>query len=631
MELSFEQLLEIKVDSVYGASRFQQNVRQAPASVTIVTDDDLKKFGHRTLADVLRSVRGLYVSYDRNYSYLGVRGFNRPGDYNSRMLVLVDGHRVHDNVLDSVLLGREFLLDLDVIDRLEVIRGPSSSIYGNNAFFGVINIITKRGGDLKGAVVSGEAGSFDSYKGVFSFGKKFQNEVEWLVSGSYYDSAGPGRLFYPEFDDPETHRGIAEKADYENAYRYFSSVSYRDFSLEGAYSSREKGIPTGSFGTTFNDRRARTVDIPAYVDLKYQHQFGQGPEVMARVYYDYYDYHGDYPYDLVLNKDFIKGQQAGTEWQLNQKVFDRHTLTVGAEWRENLQQDQGNYDVEPRVAYLDDRRTSRNWGLYGQGEWVVLTNLLLNAGARYDQYNTFGDSVNPRLGLIYQPVEQTTLKLLYGTAFRAPNSYEFYNTGVGLKANPELQPETIRTYELVIEQALPFHLRLTASGYYYRIDDLINQELDSGDGLLVYRNVDQVAAHGGEVELEGRYENGVRVRVSYGYRQTEDLMTGRELSNSPTHQAKLGLIFPLYRDKIYSGMELQYMGEVFTLRRNRVQDFWVANLTLFSQRIRPGLELSASLYNLFDTRFGYPGGGEHIQDIIPQDGRTFRVKLSYQF
>ena len=188
---------------VYGASKYEQKLSEAPSSVTIVDADEIKKYGHRNLAEVLRSVRGLYVSYDRNYSYLGVRGFNRPGDYTSRVLVLVDGHRINDNVLDSVLVGNEFPLDVDIIDRVEVIRGPSSSIYGNNAFFGVINVITKRGKDLNGVEVSGSYGTFDSYTARLSYGKMFTNGVELFLSGSFFDSAGADQLYYPEYNTPQ--------------------------------------------------------------------------------------------------------------------------------------------------------------------------------------------------------------------------------------------------------------------------------------------------------------------------------------------------------------------------------------------------------------------------------------------
>ena len=149
-----------------------------------------------------RASNGFFVTYDRNYQYLGVRGFNRPGDYDTRILLLVDGHRLNDNVYESAAIGTESPIDVDLIDRVEIIRGPSSSLYGTNAFFGVINVITKRGRDLKGLEFSTEIGGYDSYKGRISYGNKFHNGVEMLFSGSFYDSAGRGRLFYKEFDRP---------------------------------------------------------------------------------------------------------------------------------------------------------------------------------------------------------------------------------------------------------------------------------------------------------------------------------------------------------------------------------------------------------------------------------------------
>jgi outer membrane receptor protein involved in Fe transport len=126
-EVSLDRLLNFRVQSVFGASKRDQSVADAPSSVSIIDADEIKKLGRRNFAEILEGVRGLYVTYDRNYSYLGIRGFNRPGDYTSRVLILVDGHRVNENIFDSVLIGSDFPLDIDLIDRVEVIRGPSSS------------------------------------------------------------------------------------------------------------------------------------------------------------------------------------------------------------------------------------------------------------------------------------------------------------------------------------------------------------------------------------------------------------------------------------------------------------------------------------------------------------------------
>ncbi|HTT18702.1 MAG TPA: TonB-dependent receptor plug domain-containing protein, partial [Candidatus Sulfotelmatobacter sp.] len=156
--MSIEDLAKVKVESVYGASKFLQNVSDAPTSVTVVTAEDIQKYGYRTLADVLQTVHGFYVINDRNYSYVGVRGFLDPRDYNARILFLVDGHRINDNIFDGSYVGTEFPVDVDLIERIEIIRGPNSSIYGTGAFAAVINVITKRGRDMNAAEISAAAG-----------------------------------------------------------------------------------------------------------------------------------------------------------------------------------------------------------------------------------------------------------------------------------------------------------------------------------------------------------------------------------------------------------------------------------------------------------------------------------------
>ena len=631
--LSLEELGSIRVTTVYGASKYVQKTKEAPSSVTIVDADEIKKYGHRTLADILGSVNGLYISYDRNYSYLGIRGFNRPGDYNSRVLLLMDGHRINDNIYDSAFIGTEFPLDVDVIDRVEVVRGPSFSIFGNNAVFAVINVITKRGRDFNGAEVSGEAGSYDTYKGRFSYGKRFKSELELALSGSFYDSAGQDRLYYPEYNTPtnNVNNGVTERTDYDRYYNFIATLAYHDFAIQGLYGSREKGIPTGSFGTTFNDPRTKTIDNRAYLEAKYRHKFEDDWEVTTRLYYDYYHYEGDYLYDSVVNYDFADGNLWGGELQVTKKLFDRHSFVAGTEFQHNFQQDQGNYDITPRSVYFDDRRTSWNWAIYGQGDIALLTNLILSAGVRYDHFDTFGDTVNPRVGLIGNPFPATTVKLLYGTAFRAPNAFELYYAGYGTKPNPNLNPEKVRTYQAVFEQDLPHNLRFNATAYYYEIDDLISQELDPSDELLVYRNIENVAAKGMEIGLEGNHASGLRGRLSYTMQRAENEATGEELSNSPRHLAKLNLIAPLYRDRLFSGLELQYVSDAKTLAGNKADDYLLVNLTLFGQKLVKGLEISASVYNLFDERYGTPGASEHLQDVIQQDGRTFRVKLTYRF
>jgi iron complex outermembrane receptor protein len=636
-----QRLLFMEIPSVFGASKYEQKVTEAPASVTIVTADDIRKYGYRTLADVLRSARGFYTSYDRQYDYLGVRGFSLPGDYVSRTLILIDGHRVNDNVYEQGSIGNEFPVDIDLIDRVEIIRGPSSSLYGASAFFAVVNVITKGGRNLEGAQVSGEVASFDTYKSRLSYGRRLGRGLEFLLSGTYYDSEGPERLYFPEFDDPATHFGIAENVDDERIYRLFAKLAFRDLSLQGAYLDREKGVPTANWETFFNDPRNRSWDKRAYVDLAYKHFFSNLLNLAGRLYYDHYGYTQDYVYDwpepgdppdLHISTDETRGDWLGGELELTKQIFGRHTLLFGAEFVEDLRQDQRYFDQEPFFEYLDDERTGTSYAFLGQGDFRIIENLILNVGVRYDRFPTFGGTTNPRSALIYQPFRETTLKFLYGQAFRAPNAYELYYTdGMTFKTNEALEPERIRTYELTWEQSVGRQLRTLATGYYYDIDDLITQTTDPADDMLVYQNSESVDAKGFELELYGSGPKGLEGRISYTYQDAKNTGTERTPVNSPAHLAKLNLVLPLVQERFFLGLEVQYVSETETLAGDMVDDYVLANMTFLVDKLVSGLEFSASVYNVFDERYGVAGAGEHIQQVIEQDGRTFRIKLSYGF
>ncbi|MBI2748059.1 MAG: TonB-dependent receptor [Burkholderiales bacterium] len=635
-KLSLEQLLDVRV---YTASRFSQKGSDAPSSVSLITAADIKTYGYRTLADILRGVRGMYVTYDRIYSYIGVRGFARPGDYNSRVLVMVDGYRVNDPVYDTGYIGSEFVLDVDMIDRVEIVRGPSSSVYGSNAFFGVVNVITKSAADLKGAEISAEAASQGTWKARASFGRRFENGLEAVVSATGFDSRGPS-LFFPEFDDPATNNGITRGTDYDRHSSVFTKLSYAGFTLEAGHSSRNKGVPTGYTGTVFNDARNRIVDTQTFASLGYYRTMESGTELSGRLYYGRYEYAGDYLYDyppVTLNKDQALGEWWGAEVKLVKTVFKNHKLVMGGDFQQNWHQDQTNFDQAPFASYLDDRRSSRRTGLYLQDEYAVRDDWLLNAGLRYDTYSTIGGSFHPRLAAIHRMSESTVVKLLYGTAFRAPNAYESFYAFPGQQTgNPGLKPEKIKTWEAVLERYLPGNWRVIAAGYYYKVDGLITQvpidDPATGGVLLQYQNLGNVDAKGVEFEAEHSAASGARLRASFTAQTARD-DTGARLSNSPKHLAKLNYSVPVFRDKLRAGLELQYTGRRITTF-GETGGFLVTNLTLFGEKLKPGLELSASIYNLFDRKYADPVAfdvGAPARDVIRQDGRTFRFKLTYRF
>jgi iron complex outermembrane receptor protein len=636
--MSIEDLAKLKVDAVYGASKFLQKAADAPASVTVVTAEKIQEYGYRTLADILRSVPGFYVIYDRNYTYVGVRGLSRPGDYNARILFLLDGHRVNDNIFGGALVGMECPVDVDLIERIEIVRGPSSSVYGTGAFVAVINVITKRGRDLASAEVSAEAGSWNSYKGRASYGKRFDSGLEMLLSGTFYDSLGHSRLFFPEFDSPATNHGIAENADGDQAYNTFADIIYRDVDIHVVQASRTKRIPTASFGTVFNDPRTQTTDAQAYIDAQYRHVFGKW-ETLGRISYDWYGYNGTYIYDyaktgvppFTVNKDLANGDWLDLQWDASHLFFKRHSVTLGSEYRQDLRQHQANYDVQPFISYLDDHRSARVWALYLQDEFSLNQKLAFVAGLRSDWHQIFGNTISPRLGLIFNPTPNTNIKAIYSRAFRAPSSYEnFYADSVGDTGNPSLRPEKIRSYELDVEHHFGKMFSGMIAGYDNRITGLIEQQLDPATGKPLYANSGNIRTKGIELELRAKWPAGLEWAVSHSIQYSRDLQTGDVPTNSPKQLAKVNLSIPVTRHGLFANLEAQYTGGRRTIAGTDLGGFLLVNATLLTRRLNKDFDFSASLYNLFNKQYAESGGIEHVQASIPQDGRSFRVKLVYR-
>jgi iron complex outermembrane receptor protein len=629
-DLSQASLEELGNIQVYTASKHLQSVSEAPSSVTIVTADEIQKYGYRTLADILRSVRGFYITYDRNYSFVGVRGFGRLGDWNSCVLLLVDGHRTNNNVLGQAMLGNEFPVDVDMIERVEIVRGPSSSLYGTEAFFAVINVITRKARQMKGWEASFEPASFGTYKERASYGGQYRG-IDMVLSGTFYNSQGQ-TLFFPEFDSPATNYGITRNTDDENYQHILSTISYRGFTFQAMFSSRDKGNPTAYFGTLFNDPRTRNTDDHQYFDLTYRHTLGESWELSARTAYDQYRLESPLAYSPgPVDKFSARGNWWTNEVQLSRTFFDRHKLTFGSEVQDNLREDQGSYTAANNT-FAADLGSSTIWALYAQDEFAISRKLALSAGVRYDHYANFGSTTNPRLGLIYHPFQPTTLKLLYGSAFRAPQSFETNpDFGNAYADNPQLRPETIHSTEGVVEQRLGGHFTISGSVFRNQIDDLISLETDPSNGLLVYRNSGKADAVGVEAELNGRFAGGLEGTASYSYTDAQDAITHQLLSDSPQHVGKLNFVVPLVQPKLFASLNAQYLSARQTLAGNTVSGFAVFNGTLLARNLGEHLDLSASLYNILDKKYFDPGRPEDVEDAIQQDGRNFRLKLTVRF
>lgn len=636
-QLSLESLALVRVDTVVGASKHEQKISQAPANVTILTADDFKFHGWRTLGDALRSVSGLVVTYDRSYGFLGIRGFNRPGDYSGRALVTVNGHRLNDAMYDTTAVDHDFILDVDLIERIEIIRGPGSTLYGNNAFFGVVNIVTRRGADVRGAEVSGSYGSFDTYTSRLTYGNRFTNGVEFLLSGSLYDTTGDPHLRYPEFSS--VNNGVARNMDDGWARNVFGQISWKHLSFEAGFVDRFKRVPTAQYWlpdaeVVFNDRRFRTFDERAFANLKFTDTFGDDWNFMARVYYDHYRYDGYYPQrynpsdpndPVTINVDRDQSESFGGELQLSKQFFDKHFVTAGTEVRYDYDLILINRDLNPPASYLDAHRSGNFAGVFLQDEFRILPNLTLTGGARYDYYEVGGDTVNPRGALVYRPWNSSSIKLLYGEAYRAPNANENYYAWPTPPADLGLKPETVRSYEVIYEHEFKPAWRASAAYFRNELHNLITQAPDG------FANLDSATAQGLEGAVQANWSTGLQSRASYTYACAWDDLTNKRLANSPEHLAKLNLTVPLWRQKLFASAEVQIMSRRETLAGETEPGVWIANATLFSRELLPGLEASVSVYNLFNQGYSDPASGDFVQHAIQQDGRTLRVKVTWKF
>src|SRR3984957_20112289 len=369
--LSLEDLMKVEV---YSASKHLQNASDAPSSVTVVTADEIQKHGYRTLADILESVRGFYITYDRDYSFVGVRGFGRLGDSNNRILVLIDGHRINDNVFGEPYLGTEFLADVDLIDHVEIIRGPSSSLYGAYAFFAVINVITRAGPQVKGVELSFAGASFGTYQGRASYGGRFRG-IDMMLSGTFYNSDGPS-LFFPEFASPASNYGITRNTDYESSQHILGTVSFHGFTVQGLFSARDKGVPTAYYGSLFNDPQTQNFDRHQYIDLSYQHAIGYKWNLTARTSYDHASLRAPVAYatglpdgSTTLDTYSFQGSWSDTEVDLSRNFFEKHQVTLGTEIIDNLRQNQGDYTQLGNI-FVAVPASSVIWALYGQDEFA---------------------------------------------------------------------------------------------------------------------------------------------------------------------------------------------------------------------------------------------------------------------
>jgi outer membrane receptor for ferrienterochelin and colicins len=633
--MPLDQLVNIEVIS---ASRFKQKSSEAPSAVEVVTADDIRSFGWRTLADALNAIRGLTVRNDRTYSFLGNRGFSRTGDFTSRILVMVNGRRMNDAVYDAGFIGEEFILDMNLVDHIEYIPGSGSSVYGANALLGVVNVITKKGNDFNGVKLTGEVGSQDTYRGRATFGKQWENGADLLLNASHFFSNGPKNLFFPEFSN--INNGIAQDMDMERSSRLYGQLSYKDFTLRAGLVNRYKRVPTASFGALFNDKAFSNTDQQAYIDLDYNTQVNNDLGLQVRGFHHWYDYHSLQPYDFnmgtppvarVVNYDAVDSRWWGGELKLTGTQFDHHKWIAGLDLQYDQRQHLVNFDIQPYQLYNNSQDRGWRAGVYVQDEYRITDNLLLNVGLRLDHHHLIKTlQLNPRIGLIWNITPTLTSKLLYGSAFRAPNIYErdLEIPAFNFKKNPSNREELIKSYEAVVEWYPENGLKLLGTVFYNDLTKVLVQDQNSGK----FVNSGAFQTYGFELEGEKRWESGRLLKLSWTHNYTRDetLNGGSWAPDSPKNLVKLHYAEPLFGDIMRLGFEELFVDQRRTLGNNIAPGYHLFNINLAVTKPLYGFQASLGLYNVLDQHFKVLGDNSPL-DTLSMDGRTVRFRLEYGF
>lgn len=639
--LSLDSLLSRPVST---ASKYEQQVAEVPASVAVVTAEDIARYGYRTLGEVLRSVRGFYVTDDHTRTYAGTRGFGRTLELNNRLLFLLNGFVLNETIYGAAWIDELLGLDLAAVDRIEVVRGPGSVLYGTGALFGVVNIITKQPPVTEGMSVLAEAGSAGLRRGTVTVSRTAPGGVELFATGTVVAEDGTDR-YYPIFD-AAAGDGWARRRDGRDVLGLMASVRRGGWRLQGILVDGYAGIPTGDFGTYFGGD-ARHLNERAFAELSYERAFGLSRHLTWRTHYQTSD--GGLHYPVLLStvlpgpapadeapvryhQDAELGSVA-TEALFRWDVQAQHRLVVGVRGVRNhhlrihsfLQAEDGT----PILTFFDGTFPYHVLSVYAQDEMQLRPDLSLTLGLRHDAYSRAGTATTPRAALVYHPARATTFKLLYGEAFRAPSSYEVaYQGPEGIIANPDLKPERVETLEFVWEQRVGRRVDAQVSLFRYDLANLVRETWLEEAQAFQFQNGVPTHAYGAEGEVALRPSGPWGGYASYTYHRAHP-DGGRDLPNAPYHLFKTGVSYArpdgglsaqLYRD-----------GARRTQGGDEVAGVWLVDLH-GTWRPRGGaLAASVGVRNVFDAAYAHPANAYQAQDVLQQDGRTVRAHLAYRF
>lgn len=565
-EIPLENLLETEVIS---AARFARQVTDASSAVSVLNAEDIRTLGLRTFGEVLDQMRGLHVSHSFDYVFLGARGIGGPLSLAGRVLLLIDGIPAVDNLYDQLYLGHDGVLDMALIERIEYAPGSGTAMYGNNAFLGVINVVTKRGRDIDGLQASVSMGDWNERTTRLSWGQRLSNGAEFLLSGTAHANTG---LPSAEMGDLIDHERVTA-----HDQRLFFKGTWNGFIVEAMGAQRRR----------FNNQRPdwydSYLDRNEFVSLGHDGQLAEGWRSSVRLHGGRYGYHTSdedtrYGYARLANT----GEWWALESQFGYDGLEGHRIVLGSRLRRDplLRYDYLDYDG---AGYrYDDKR--RSVGLSAEDEITLSPEWRATAGLRLDRRTYAPWTWSPRGALVWQPAPAWEIKLSQGRATRFPSTAEMSFGELTDESN-----ERVTTRELVAEYKRD-SLRLLGSYYRYRITDLI--EADDG--------VNHVDGRGLEFEAEWQWR-GWRLRGSQAW-QHADADAGPPLRFAPRTVTKVHGSVPLGSEAWRLGASLRRTGTQYDIRGIKVNARTLVDLTLASQKALGNFDVRVGWRNVLARR-----------------------------
>ena len=549
-----EETTHIKTDEVVvTASRTKQEVKESPSSIEVITREDIDKMGAETLAQALQLALGIDTQEN---AMVGNRSSLR-GMNTNQTLILIDGRRVRtENTSETMNYYELKRINMDDVERIEIVRGAASSLYGSEALGGVINIIKKHPGKMQTAVTldwtsrqSDEGIRFDSGKiGKWGLSASFKH-MDVRERGTDVTSNMYGKKYFFNLD------GRMDMTKDKWLDVFF------DYMTEDLYMKTADSITHSKQGESYDHKRFST-------GVKYSGRDNRGDYEM-QVYYTYFDKHQRTRQraNNVLNSfDDMKYNSLIFDGRRSLQVAKDHLLTFGGEYRKEDYEStrikgSNRTTLEGVTTQLGD--SSMDYAaFYLQDEWLASPRWLIIPSLRWDYNSEFGNELTGKLGTTYKITKDLRFKANVGTAYRAPTASELYfswqhlptpRMEVHLNGNPDLKPEKALNFDLgfEFEQDKTFG-KITY--FHNKVDDLINlntivtPRFIPGFGMRMiangtYGNIDSATMQGVELEARQALGSGFSVRGLYTYLDARDGKTGERLAGRPYHKASLQLSY----------------------------------------------------------------------------------------